>query len=90
MRPILQSVLARTFGLDGVVSAFALAAVVGVAVAVAEARWRPARQFLGYLALSNVVFLLLFLLASPTTDLLRGATYADAGEVMVPPRSTGR
>ena len=78
-------VLARTFGLDGVVSAFALAAVVGVAVAVAEARWRPARQFLGYLAISNVVFLLLFLLASPTTDLLRGAKYADAGEVMVPP-----
>lgn len=78
-------VLARTFGLDGVVVAFGFAAAIGAAVALAEGRWRPARQFLAYLAVSNVVFLLLFLLASPTTDLLRGATYADAGEVMVPP-----
>ncbi len=78
-------VLARTLGLDGAAAAFGFAALVGAAVALTEARWRPARQFLAYLAVSNVVFLLLFLVASPTTELLRGATYADAGDVMVPP-----
>src|SRR5918997_2112455 len=78
-------VLARTLGIDGVVTAFGFAAVVGATVGLVEGRWQPARQFLAYLAVSNVVFLLLFLVASPTTDLLRGATYADAGDVMVPP-----
>jgi hypothetical protein len=77
-------VLARSLGLDGLVPALGFAALVGAAVAVAEGRWRPVRQFLGYLALSNLVFLLLFLLGSPTTELLRGASYADAGSVRVP------
>jgi hypothetical protein len=77
-------VLARSLGLDGLLMALLFAAVVGVAVAFAEGRWRPVRQFLSYLALSNVVFLALFLFGSPTTELLRGASYADAGNVMVP------
>lgn len=77
-------VLARSLGLDGLLTALLFAALVGVAVAFAEGRWRPVRQFLSYLALSNVVFLALFLFGSPTTELLRGASYADAGNVMVP------
>jgi hypothetical protein len=77
-------VLARSLGLDGLLTALLFAAIVGAAVAFAEGRWRPVRQFLSYLALSNVVFLALFLFGSPTTELLRGASYADAGNVMVP------
>lgn len=78
-------VVARTLGIDGLVVALALAVLVGVGVAAAEARWRPARQLLTYLALSNVVFLALFMVGSPTAELLRGGSYADAGDVVVPP-----
>jgi hypothetical protein len=46
-------VLARSWGLDRMVTAFALAGVVGLGVAWAEWRWRPARTFLAYLAVGT-------------------------------------
>jgi hypothetical protein len=78
-------VLARTLGLDAPWAAMSLAVLVGVGTAVLEWRVRLARQFLSYLAVGNVAFVVLFLLASPTSELLGGATYADAGRVKVPP-----
>ena len=78
-------VLARTLGVDPPWAAMSLAVLVGVGTAVMERRVRLARQFLSYLAVGNVAFVVLFLLASPTSELLGGATYADAGRVKVPP-----
>lgn len=78
-------VLCRTIGIDATVPVFALAALLGAAVAAAEGRYPTVRRFLAYLALGNLAFLVLFLFASPTTELLRGAAYADAGAVRVPP-----
>ena len=78
-------VLARTLGVDPPWAAMSLAVLVGIGTAVLEWRVRLARQFLSYLALGNVAFVVLFLLASPTSELLGGATYADAGRVKVPP-----
>ena len=78
-------VVCRTVGLDAVSPALVVAVVVGVGVAVAEWRVRWARQFLSYLAVGNVAFVLLFLLTSPSAELLTGVSYADAGNVRVPP-----
>jgi hypothetical protein len=77
-------VLARSFGVDGLMSALGVAGFVGVGIAAAEGRWRPVRHFLGYLALGNVAFLAFFLFGSPSSELLQGNAYADAGNVMVP------
>ncbi len=77
-------VLWRTIGIDAAVPVLALAAVLGAVVAVAEGRSPTVRRFLAYLALGNLAFLVLFLFASPTTELLRGTAYADAGAVRVP------
>jgi hypothetical protein len=78
-------VVCRTSGVDATWAALGAAVVVGAAVAVLERRVRVARQFLSYLAVGNVAFVLLFLLASPANELLRGGSYADAGNVRVPP-----
>lgn len=78
-------VVCRSAGVDGLVPALAVAAAVGVAVAAAEWRLRWARQFLAYLAVGNVVFVVLFLLTSPSADLLTGVSHADAGSVRIPP-----
>jgi hypothetical protein len=78
-------VVCRTVGVDALAPAVVLAIVVGVGVALAEWRVRSARQFLSYLAIGNVAFVVLFLLTSPSAKLLRGASYADAGNVQVPP-----
>ncbi|MGH9250086.1 MAG: sulfatase-like hydrolase/transferase, partial [Acidimicrobiales bacterium] len=75
----------RTWGIEGVVTTFALAVAIGLGVSFAEWRWRPVRQFLGLLAAGNLAFLVLFLVASPTSELLRGASYSDAGTVHIPP-----
>jgi hypothetical protein len=75
----------RTLGVDAVAPALVLAVILGAGVALAEARVRWARQFLSYLAIGNVAFVLMFLLTSPSAELLRGTSYADAGNVRVPP-----
>jgi hypothetical protein len=78
--------LCRTYRLDGLVYVVPVVVALGVAVAVAEHRFRPARQFLAYLALGNVAFLALFLTSSPTAELLGGSTVAGTqGTVVVPP-----
>jgi hypothetical protein len=77
--------VADTLDITGALQALTLAVLVGVGVALLEWRVRLARQFLTYLAVGNVAFLVLFLVASPTTELLRGSSYADAGRVVVPP-----
>lgn len=78
-------VLCRTLGIDAMPAAVAVALVLGVAVALAERMLTPVRSFLGYLAVGNLAFLALFLLASPSADLLRGVAYAGGGNVRVPP-----
>jgi hypothetical protein len=74
-------------GVTDLVPAVALAAVVGLLVAFAERRWQPARRFLAYLALGNVAFLLLFLFASPTAELIAARGTGLQGDVTVPPLS---
>jgi Sulfatase len=77
--------LSRAWGVEGVVTAFALAVTIGLGVSLAEWRWPPVRQFLCLLAASNLAFLVLFLVASPTSELLRGGSYGDAGTAHIPP-----
>lgn len=77
-------VLGRTMGIRALWPALVLAVVVGVVVSVLEWQMRHVRQFLTYLAAGNVVFLAVFLVSSPTADLLDGVSYADAGNVKVP------
>lgn len=77
--------IARSVRIDGLVPALAVAIAVGAAVAVGEWRWSTVRQFLRYLAVGNVAFLLLFLVGSPTADLLWRASRADAGTTHIPP-----
>ena len=78
-------VAGHSAGVTDLVPAIAVAAVVGLLVAVAERVWQPARRFLSYLALGNVAFLLLFLFASPTSELVASRGTGLQGEVNVPP-----
>jgi len=78
--------VARTVGLDGL--GYVVPAVVGLAaaVAVAENRTRIARQFLSYLALGNAAFVVMFLTASPTAELMWTSDVGSSrGTVVVPP-----
>jgi hypothetical protein len=78
-------VVGRTLGVQALWPALTLALLVAVGIAVLEWRVRLARQFLSYVAVGNVAFVVLFLVASPTAELLGGASYADAGNVKIPP-----
>jgi hypothetical protein len=79
-------VLLQDMRLDGVIYVIPLVLAVGAVVAVAEARSRLARQFLALLAAGNLAFLLMFLVASPTAELLRTPPASgQQGEVAVPP-----
>jgi hypothetical protein len=78
-------VLGHSLGLRSLVPALAFAAAVAVLTAVAERRSPAARGFLSYLALGNVAFLLLFLFASPTAELISAGGVDLHGEVVVPP-----
>ena len=53
-------------------AAYALAALIGVAFALAYARWRNVREFMTALAFAPLLFVLFFLFASPTSDLVTG------------------
>jgi hypothetical protein len=80
--------LCRTYRLDGVVYVVPVALTLGVGVALVEWRSRLARQFLAYLALGNVAFLVLFLTTSATSELLTSAAVGgQLGQVSVPPLS---
>jgi hypothetical protein len=78
-------VAGHSAGVTDLVPALALGVVTGLVVAVAERRWQPARRFLSYLALGNLVFLLLFLFASPTTELIAARGTGLQGDVAIPP-----
>jgi len=60
-----------------------LVAGAGVGVAVAEARWEPVSRALGYAAWAAPAFLALFLVASPTAELLRADGVRSASGVVV-------
>ena len=77
-------VLCRTVGLDGTVTALAVATCIGAGVAFAEARLSTVRRFLAYLAAGNVAFLALFVFASPSAELLRGTVYVHEGRATAP------
>ena len=80
--------LCRTYRLDGVVYVVPVVLTLGAVVAVLEWRSRLVRQFLAYLALGNVAFLVLFLTASPASELLTSASVdGRLGQVTVPPLS---
>ena len=72
-------VLARTFGVDATLPAFAIAAAVAGVIVVLEHRTRAGALVLRYLAAGNVLFLGFFLVASPTSDLVRGGRGGDLG-----------
>lgn len=74
----------RTVGVDRMSLALGAALATGAAVAVAEARSGLARRFLAYLAIGNVAFLVLFLVASPTAAVLGEPSIDDLGSVEVP------
>jgi hypothetical protein len=79
-------VLCQNLRLDGVIYVVPAVLALAVAVAVAEARWRFARQFLALLAAGNLAFLLMFLVASPTSELLWSPPASgQQGEVSMPP-----
>jgi hypothetical protein len=63
-------------GLTTAVAYFA-AGLVGIAFAGAYARWRSVRSFTTVLALGPILFLVVFLFLSPTSDVVRG-NQADA------------
>jgi hypothetical protein len=75
----------RTVGVDGLAPAVGAALAAAVVVAVVEARSPLARRFLGYLAIGNLAFVVVFLVASPTAELLGAPPAADLGTVEVPP-----
>jgi hypothetical protein len=78
--------VSRAAGADGLAAAGVIAVVVGGVVALLDRRFHAARQFLAYLALGNVAFVVLFLFASPTAELVAGASpSADWGDVEAPP-----
>ncbi|MDD9372074.1 MAG: hypothetical protein PV358_18275, partial [Acidimicrobiales bacterium] len=76
--------LARTLGIDAAMAAFGLAVAVAVGLVLAVTRWSAVRLFLAYLAVGNLAFLGLFLFVSPSSRLLGGTVYADAGRVNFP------
>jgi hypothetical protein len=61
----------------------ALGAAAGIAALLVwlDRTRRSVRTLLSYLAVGNVLFLLLFLFASPAAELVTGSTAGDAGEV---------
>jgi Sulfatase len=76
-------------GVDGPWAVFAGAlAFAGVVIYVARTR-APALTFLSYLAIGNVVFLLLFLFASPTAELVVGRASASGQGPVQPPELEG-
>jgi hypothetical protein len=79
--------LCRTGRLDGIVYVVPVVAVGAVTVALLEWRSRIARQFLAYVAVGNVVFVVLFLTTSPTARLIGAAhdVAGQQGQVVVPP-----
>jgi hypothetical protein len=76
--------LTRTLGLDALLLACVIALALGITAAIAEQRVGWVRRFLLYLAPGNVIFLVLFLLASPSAELLGGASSADVDDVQMP------
>lgn len=72
-------ILTNAVGIEGNLSSVALAAVLAGLAVFLERRFPPARTFLTYLALGNVVFVAQFLW-SPSGDLL-GSSTADAADL---------
>lgn len=77
-------VLLRSAGVDAVPVVVGLALAAGVVVAVLVTRTRPGRLLASYLAVAAVVFLGLFLVASPSAELVWGAGDGDRGHVDIP------
>lgn len=77
------NVVARGTDFDGGKVAV-IAGVLGAATAVGLYRIRAGRMLLQYLAAANVVFLVSFLLLSPTSKLVSGGSSGDLGEVSIP------
>ncbi|MFZ6005509.1 MAG: sulfatase-like hydrolase/transferase [Actinomycetota bacterium] len=78
------NVLARGIGSDRLLAA-AAATLIGAAAAIRLATLRPGRLLLQYLAAGNVLFLVGFVVMSPTSELLLGPPHGgDRGQVSVP------
>lgn len=78
--------LCTTLRVDGVVYVVPVVVGLGVVAAVVENRSGIVRQFLAYLALGNLAFVVLFLTSSPTAELLAAPAVAgQQGTVTVPP-----
>ncbi|MGH9112073.1 MAG: sulfatase-like hydrolase/transferase [Acidimicrobiales bacterium] len=82
---LLVLMLCRTLRLDGLVYVVPVVVLLAIAIAVLEWRSRIARQFMAYLAVGNLAFVVLFLTSSPTARLIGAGDEADQpGHVAVP------
>lgn len=81
---LLGNVVVRGIGGDGSLTA-AGAAVAGAAAVLWVEATRPGRLLLQYLAVGNGLFLVAFLVVSPTARLLSVGSSDDLGTVVVPP-----
>jgi hypothetical protein len=77
-------VLLRSAEVSSTILVAVLAIAAGVAIAVLTTRTRAGRLLASYLALAAVVFLGLFLVASPASALVWGGGIGDRGRVDVP------
>jgi Sulfatase len=78
--------IARSAGLGGLLPCVLVAAACAGIVVLVDRSFRPVRQFLVLLAVGNLVFLGLFLVASPTAEVVAGSSTSPGwGTVDVPP-----
>jgi hypothetical protein len=77
-------VLLDSLGVDAAWIAFLVAAALAGAVVWLERTRKPMRTLLSYLAVGNMAFLLMFLFASPTAEIVTGGSAGPVGSVTVP------
>lgn len=78
--------IARSAGLRGFLPCAVVAVVCAATVVLVDRSFRSVRQFLGLLAVGNLVFLGLFLVASPTSSVVAGTSGSpEWGTVEMPP-----
>ncbi len=80
---LVGDVVIRGVGVDRMLGS-AVAGLAGAALALGLTRVPPGRLLLQYLAAGNALFLVGFLVLSPTGDLVFGGTSVDLGHVEVP------
>jgi hypothetical protein len=76
--------LLRTIGVDPVVLVVGIAVFGAAGAVVLALRTHAGRLLLSYLAVANLAFVVMFLFASPTAELIAGGGSGDLGNVSIP------